>query len=104
MSAPSYPVRTVIDMARVPADAWPRLMAELPVLLASLAPLVAIYDAARDAGSKIPDSAYMDMLKTFNWVDDDLSSASITVTARDASGAEVLHSVNRFTFAPDASA
>ena len=44
--APRYPIATLLDMARVPEEALPRLLAELPAMLAVLRQVMAINDAA----------------------------------------------------------
>lgn len=104
MSGASYPVRTVIDMARIPPEAWPRFIAEMPAMLATIAPLVAIYDAMREAGTEIPDEAYMAMLAKLDWVDDDKGTADVTITGHNAEGDELFHSATRFTIPRDSAA
>lgn len=95
MTGPSYPARTIIEMARIPADAWPRFLAEMPAILAVVAPVVALYDEMRAAGREIPDSAYDALVAKFDWIDDDKGTVDINVVAK-TDGGDVLLSKHHF--------
>ncbi len=96
MSAAAYPVRSVLDMARIPEAAWPKLIAELPHLLAAMRTIVLAYDAARDAGHDIPEDAYTGLLASAVWIDDDARSVTLNVKARDEAGG--LHPVGTLKY------
>lgn len=79
MSGERYPVRSVIDMARIPPQAWGRLASELPAMLACVAPLVALYDGLRETGQDVPDEAYDALIRKMDWIDDDKGTATVSM-------------------------
>lgn len=77
-SAPHYPTNSLIDMARIPEEALPRFLAELPAILAELRPVAAMLDA-------LPEDVRAELagMVTTNpvWVDDDKGLVQFKVTA-----------------------
>lgn len=77
MRGERYRIASLIDMARVPPEAWAKLCEELPFVLAAIAPIVAAYDAARASGHDVPQSKYDDLLVKADWIDDEKREVAV---------------------------
>jgi len=74
-----YPAFTIADMARIPLEALPRFVAELPALIAIARPIVAMLDEHRLAGAEVSAQDVRDAFKSIVWVDDDKGVADINI-------------------------
>jgi len=70
-----YDVRDIIAICRIPPEALPRFIAELPEILDAVRPLVLAYDAAG-----APPQAYATLIKALTWLDDDKQTASVRMS------------------------
>lgn len=89
MSGERYPNYTLTDMARIPADALPRYLAELPAILESVRQIETAREAiAAEIRSKAPwplrllplsmFAGAVDIgLKRAEWVDDDKGTVTV---------------------------
>lgn len=68
--APQYKVETLVDMARIPEEALPRFLAELPDMIRMARPMVMLADAS-DGAFKLTIPAV--------WIDDDKGEFSTSV-------------------------
>lgn len=85
-AATSYPVDTLEQMARIPAEARGRFLAELPAILDHAAALVGLKDA-------LGEVANVD-LSGAEWVDDDKNLRTINTIVSDETG-QVVESQTR---------
>ena len=75
--APSYPIDTITEMAAIPAEAWPRLAAELPALLAEINRVRSI---ATIFNGMFDGALTMDAGRGITWIDDGKGEATTTVS------------------------
>ncbi len=91
---PHYPCNTIADMARIPAEARPRFLAELPVLLESIRQVQEAADAMAERAlwpwplSLLPESFRRRTVarslarfhtSSITWVDDDKGLLNVRV-------------------------
>ena len=76
--AKSYSARDLIEMARIPPEAWERLGKELPAMLGIIAPIVAIYDLA-----EAPKEAYDSLLTKMIWNDDGETHVDVSIKTHE---------------------
>lgn len=77
-----YPCFSLADMARLPEDVLPRMLAELPDMIAGIRPMVAIVDAMKDEGSVKRTTDFATFGKA-EWIDDDKGELHQSITAKD---------------------
>lgn len=73
-----YPCQSIMDMARIPAEAVPRFITELPGMLEYLRPFAALGDALDPALAKM-------VMKSATWVDDGKTENHSTITIVESS-------------------
>lgn len=71
--APRYKVETLVDMARIPEEALPRFLAELPEMLGFIRAMVKVTDAA--GGEE-----FFKLSVPGVWIDDDKRTFETSVT------------------------
>jgi len=67
-----YPVGTILEMAAIPEEAFPRFVAELPEMVAMLRNMLAMNGVLEALGGKIVPQAPI-------WVDDDKRTGTVTI-------------------------
>lgn len=80
MSGARYPIGTLREMASIPAEALPRFLAELPLILEEAKRAYAAQDAVNAALAGV---AKMSDDGSPEWVDDDLNEVNISVRSGD---------------------
>ncbi|TZG25627.1 hypothetical protein [Sphingomonas montanisoli] len=78
-----YRVHSLLDLARVPEDALPRLMAELPALLTAMRPMALLIDAMKASGEDVTE-AEAALVQSCEWIDD--TKGELTINARVQTG------------------
>lgn len=80
--APTYPIATLHDMARIPVEALPRFLAELPAILGEVRHVQSVQDTFNAQFEGVMKFNIEDAGKP-EWIDDDLGVATITVSLPD---------------------
>lgn len=95
MEAPKYKIRNVLDIARLPEEALPRFLKELPELIGMIREVDKFHKAsvegmdaeeAEKALAEVEDH----LLENLEWVDDHRTDIEFKMTGKDEQGAEVL--------------
>lgn len=92
-----YPCMTIVDIARIPEEAFERFHAEFPVMVRTVRGLIEMYTVLHAEGA-IPsadDAAILEAMKGGLWVDDDLGNVTANVAGKSEDGVETpLFSIN----------
>jgi hypothetical protein len=95
MSHPVYKVGTMLDIARIPEEALPRFIKELPEMLGMLREVDTFHKATASAAGpqKAADmiaESEQHLLSGLEWIDDGREDFQVRVTARTEDGSETL--------------
>lgn len=85
MSAPEYPVGTIFEMAKIPADRFEHFLVELPEIVAMIrgqGELSAILSEATGGDAKLEFVSPI-------WVDDGARNRTVRLMTRDAEGTPI---------------
>lgn len=96
MKPPVYKVGTMLDIARIPLEALPRFLAELPEMLGMLREIDkfnhGLVEEASDRqhAEEVIAESEEQLLSGLEWVDDGKDDFKFTMTGKDEDGNEVL--------------
>ena len=96
MKPPVYKVGTMLDIARIPPDALPRFMAELPEMLGMLREVDKFHKGMaeqapdQEIAKEMLTQSEAHLLSGLEWVDDGKDDFRFTMTGKDEDGNEIL--------------
>ena len=96
MDHPVYKVGTMLDIARIPPEALPRFIKELPEMLGMLREVDKFHKAAAaestdpERGREALAESEAHLISSLEWVDDGLEDFKFKMTGKDEDGNEVV--------------
>jgi len=88
VSASEFDIRSIVGIARIPEDAFPRFLAEFPLVVSSVRAHILMMESLHEAGlvAEPTDAIILEAIAGLRWIDDDKGNVAIRVDAQDAAG------------------
>jgi len=90
---PRYKVATLVDIARMPKDTWPRFIKELPEMLGMIREMdkftqAAVEDMPEEEGKKALEQSRQSIVNGLEWIDDGQEHFDMKMRGQDMEGHE----------------
>jgi hypothetical protein len=88
--APSYSIATLVDISRIPEEAMPRFLAELPHIVSAVRAAREVIEGLYEATGTPPltPAGWLDVIADHRWIDDDKGDVRSGITLRHDDGSE----------------